>query len=74
MKEKDYANGFQRGWAQVSVGNSKEIRKKICEALKIKSRTSFYYYLRGQVQCSAIQAQEVEKVFMELNITEVWGN
>ncbi len=70
---KDYLNGFQRGWSQVLAIHSKEVRSALLDALGVKSRTSFYYYLRGINQCSAVQAEKVEEVFNRFSITEVWG-
>ncbi len=68
-----YKEGFNKGFQQLTVGNVKEATKKLWKALGISNRNSFYNYKSGKSEPSASQAVNIELVFREYGITEIWG-
>lgn len=64
---------FKKGWSQLPVGKSAEVKKKIIVALDLKCDTSFYPRLNGSYEPRLSEARAIEEIFAEYGITEVWG-
>lgn len=75
MSEKNYKDGFRKGYDQLPIGEVAEARKEMFEVLGISenNRTSFNNYLTGKTEPKATQAVGLEKVFQKRNITSIWG-
>lgn len=65
---------FKKGWNQLKVGETSEVRQKIMAALGLKVRSTFYYRLNGKCEPTISEAQAIEEVFKEYGITKVWGD
>lgn len=69
----DY-RGFDRGLAQVKVGDYKACVSDLWEALGINNRNSFIAYRYGKVEPKASKAEAVVAVFAKYGVTnDIWG-
>lgn len=65
---------FKKGWNQLKVIETPEVRQKIMSALGLKVRSTFYYRLNGKCEPTISEARAIEAVFKEYGITKVWGD
>lgn len=72
MDEHKYS--FLKGFNQVQVGKTTEVKEKLMSVLSITTRASWGARLNGKVEPKVSEAQAIEKVFAEYGITEIWGN
>lgn len=70
-KTKEFS--FWKGWSQVRLKDQKEVQRKIMEALNMESRMAWYQRRVGNIEPKVTEAREIEKVFAEYGIKEVWG-
>lgn len=64
---------FLRGWNQVMVKDSDDVKNKILNALNLKTRVSWYQRLYGNIEPKVSEAKAIEAIFAEYGIKEVWG-
>lgn len=64
---------FQKGFSQVQIGQSKEVRDKLMAELSITTRASWSARLNGKIEPKVSEAQAIEKVFAEYGIINIWG-
>lgn len=64
---------FQKGWSQVQNKDAATVKKKIMDALGIKTRVSWYQRLYGNIEPRISEAKVIEEIFSEYEIKEVWG-
>lgn len=64
---------FKKGWNQLKVGETSEVRQKIMKALGVKVPSTFYYRLNGRCEPTISEARAIEDIFKEYGITKVWG-
>jgi len=64
---------FEKGWQQVRQMDVPEVRRKLMEALKIKSNASFLERKRGLKIPKVTQAAAIEEVFKQYGIKKIWG-
>lgn len=64
---------FKKGYRQLPVSKTKEVREDIMEALKIKGRMTWYDRLNGRIEPRVSEAQKIENIFISHNITDIWG-
>ena len=64
---------FKKGWNQLSVPQTREVRDKIIKALDLKFRTSFYYRLNGRCEPTVSEAKKIERIFSKYGISDIWG-
>ena len=65
---------FQNGMNQIPVGVYKEVKKRIMNILKVKTLSSWYRYLNGQVIPKVSEYRTIEGIFLEYGIFEnIWG-
>lgn len=63
---------FKKGWSQIRQKDMDEVRGKIMKALNILSKPSFYNRLNGSVEPKISEAKDIEQIFNEFGITEIW--
>ncbi len=72
--ENKYKNGFNSGYLQLRQIDVPEAKEKLLRALGVNNAVSFRNYRYGKVEPKAVQADAVEAVFKEYEITEnIWG-
>lgn len=64
---------FQKGWGQVTVGQSKEVKAEIMKKLGITSNSNWLQRLKGKVEPRVSEAKAIETVFKKYRITDIWG-
>lgn len=67
-------HSFKKGYNQLAVKDAPEVREKIMKVLGLKNRATFYSRMNGAVEPRVSEAQAIEAIFLEYNITEVWGD
>lgn len=73
MEDKKFKEGFMRGWRQLRVEDVAEARKKLYRAIGINNRASLGYYINGKTEPRASVAYNIEQVFEQFGIFDVWG-
>ncbi|MCC8174131.1 MAG: hypothetical protein LIO65_07105 [Odoribacter sp.] len=73
MAEKNYKEGFNKGWGQLQTKGVPQVKEELLVALGINNRVSLSHYKTGKLEPKASQAAAVESVFNKYGITEVWG-
>ena len=68
------AKGFNLGISQVRIRDKKEIEAKIQDVLNFQSKAAYHNYRTGRQQLKVDQALEIEQIFKEYGIKDVWGN
>lgn len=63
---------FKRGWGKVPNKLTKTVRLEIMELLDI-NRSNFYNRLNGDVEPRVSEAANIEKIFLNHGITDIWG-
>jgi hypothetical protein len=69
---KDFS--FKRGFGQIKQKDIPKVRKELMDALGVNTRMSLSMYMRGLTEPRISQAEAVEKVFANYDITEIWGD
>lgn len=64
---------FNKGWSQVRNGDVRKCRKKLMDALGIKTRMAFLNRLKGEVEPKISEVRAIEAVFAEFGIKDIWG-
>ncbi|OJV23456.1 MAG: hypothetical protein BGO30_09220 [Bacteroidetes bacterium 41-46] len=64
---------FKKGYRQIPVGKTKEVREAIMNALGITGRMTWYNRLNGEIEPRVSEAQKIEEIFYMYNITDIWG-
>ena len=67
------AQGFRRGLLQVRMGDFKQVRGELMEALGVRNRTSLAEYASGRRELRVSQAAAVESLFNRYGVTNIWG-
>lgn len=66
--------GFDRGLAQVKVGDYRACIADLYAALGIRNRNSFIAYRYGKIEPKASKAEAVTAVFAKYGVTkDIWG-
>ena len=65
---------FRKAWGQVPKNKAEEVRKRIMDALGMKTRNTFYIRMRGEIEPKVSEAEAIEAIFKDYGITEVWGD
>lgn len=65
---------FQKGFSQVQIGQSAEVKEKLMSVLSITTRASWSARLNGRIEPKVSEAQAIEKVFEEYGIKSIWGS
>ena len=73
MNYKNYKDGFARGMQQVRSSDVDVIKKCLLEVLKTSDHSKLWRYIKGITEPKASIAQDIEKVFMDYNIYDIWG-
>ncbi|MDR2084375.1 MAG: hypothetical protein LBP67_05210 [Bacteroidales bacterium] len=64
---------FRKGYGKVPQNLSLEVRMKIQTVLRITSTPQWNRRLNGEVIPNLEEAKNIETVFAEYGITEIWG-
>lgn len=71
MEENEYS--FKKGFNQVQIGKTSEVKEKLMSVLSITTRASWSSRLNGRIVPKVSEAQAIEKVFAEYGIKQIWG-
>lgn len=63
---------IRQGFGQVQNKDMITVKMRIMNILGIGSRTQWSAYLRGKVEPKVSQAQEIERLFCEFGITDIY--
>ncbi|MDR0605704.1 MAG: hypothetical protein LBG80_15530 [Bacteroidales bacterium] len=64
---------FEQGYYHVPYIDQKACRARIMSALELTTRVGFLTRLRGKIEPKISEVFEIEKIFEEYGITDVWG-
>ena len=64
---------FQKGWFQVRQADIAKVRAKIMTMFGISTRNAFYNRLNGEIVPNVDEFVELENIFREFGITDIWG-
>lgn len=64
---------FKKGWDKLPNSKTREVKSKIMVALKMKVASSFYSRLYGKVEPKISEARQIEDIFKEYGVTDIWG-
>lgn len=64
---------FKKGLSQVSEEKRNEVKESIMTSLKIGSKMAWYNRLNGLVEPRISEAKKIERIFLNYNITDIWG-
>lgn len=73
LESEKLCNSFRKGWLQVALGKSDEVKMRLMQLLGINSRTSWSNRLAGIFALSPAERASIENVFAEYGITDIWG-
>lgn len=71
MTKKSYS--FKKGFSQVPVGKTKEVKDQIMRCLKITSHPAWLRRLRGEIEPRISEMDAVYSVFLAHGIEDIWG-
>jgi hypothetical protein len=69
--EKKYP--FKKGYDKVPGGIQPNVKAELMKVLNIKTRAAWLKRLKGEVEPTVSEAQNIEKVFRKHGITDIWG-
>ena len=73
-KKSRKAQGFRKGLLQIRMGDFKQAREDLMEALGVRNRNSLAEYASGRQEMKVTQAEAVESVFNRYGVTKnIWG-
>ena len=64
---------FKKGFRQLPICKAKVVQLSIMEALGISGRMTWYDRLNGKIEPRVSEAEKIEEIFHQHNITEIWG-
>lgn len=64
---------FKRGFSQLQYKDVGAVRKRIMEALNLKTRAGWKFRYDGTIEPRVTEAEAIESIFAEYGITDVWG-
>jgi len=64
---------FERGWSKLPKSKTALVRNRIMEVFGFKVKSSFYSRLHGEVEPKISEVKEIERIFSEYGITDIWG-
>ena len=64
---------FRNGWSQVKQGDARAVKSKVMEVLGVNTRAGFHVRLNGMIEPKISEYNDIERVFAEYGITDVWG-
>jgi hypothetical protein len=71
MQKVNYS--FKKGFSQVQIGKSTEVKEKLMSVLSITTRASWSARLKGKIVPKVDEAKAIENVFAGYGIKNVWG-
>ena len=80
METEKFENGqdiieysFQKGWFRLRQFEVAEARNRIMASLGITTRMAFLKRLNGETYGIPAERNEIERIFADYGITEIWG-
>lgn len=73
MEENKFKEGFSRGWRKIRIEDVAEVKKRLYEVLDTEQRATWARYLNGSIEPKASVAYNIEMVFADYGIHDVWG-
>jgi len=73
MANRHNKNSFQKGIGQVKKDDFLQVKQAIMEVTGITSKASWYNRLHGRIIPNKVEAEAIEKIFLDHGITDVWG-
>ena len=70
-KKKNF--GFEKGYKQLTLAQTKEFRTQLMGLLDIKSRKAWQARLKGDVEPKVTEADAITASFKRFGITDFWG-
>lgn len=64
---------FQKGYSQVMIKDTKEVKQEIMGVLNIKTRMAWYVRLKGKIVPKVTEHEAIESIFNRYGITDIWG-
>lgn len=64
---------FEKGWKQIRQKDTKAVKQKLMETLSIRNRTSWGDRLKGRIEPKVSEYNQINAIFAEYGITDVWG-
>ena len=64
---------FEKGWGQVQQKDVEAVREQIMLALGATTFQTFRQRKKGTVEPKVSEKAEIERIFNEFGITEIWG-
>lgn len=67
------ATAFRKGWLHLDPQHQEAVKIAIMHVLGVSTYASFLIYKNGKREMKKSQANEVEAIFANYNVTDVWG-
>ena len=64
---------FKKGYESLTIGDAKEAKMRIMEALNIKNRMSWSQRLNGIYEPRISEYNAITEIFKSYGITDIWG-
>lgn len=67
------ATAFRKGWLHLDPQHQEAVKAAIMQVLEVNTYASFLNYKNGKREMKKSQANAVEEIFAEYNVTDIWG-
>ncbi len=67
------ATAFRKGWLRLDPQHQEVVKNAIMQVLEVKTYASFLNYKNGKREMKKSQANEVEAIFANYNVNDIWG-
>ena len=64
---------FKKGIDQVKVKDIDEVRRKLKAVFGVKTNQGLRYRIKGEYSLRVHEKDQVEKIFADVGVTEIWG-
>lgn len=71
--DKKATTAFRKGWLHLDPQHQEAVKSAIMQVLGVSTYASFLNYKNGKREMKKSQANEVEAIFKNYDVTDVWG-
>lgn len=71
--DKKATTAFRKGWLHLDPQHQEAVKSAIMQVLDVNTYASFLNYKNGKREMKKSQANEVEAIFKNYDVTDVWG-
>lgn len=71
--DKKATTAFRKGWLHLDPQHQEAVKSAIMQVLEVTTYASFLNYKNGKREMKKSQANEVEAIFKNYDVNDVWG-